>query len=184
MRFPAKWLVIALTACCAQIALADTAQKETVIPEQVLKQMRGNGECRDFDANHMKKMREIAQLSENETLFLLPCFTGAYNVIYHVFVFDRRYPDDVKPSVFAAFSDELGWYGQDQLINAWYDEATRTLTAIEKSRGLGDCGSQPSFTWQEYGWRMTEYRYWGKCDGSRMPGDWPVIYRFKSPKKD
>ena len=149
------------------------------IPQAIAAQIRADTECRDFDAEHMKSARQTAQLSDHHTLYLLPCFTGAYNVVYRAYVLDKRYPNEVEPSIFAAFSDEMGWYGQDQLINASFDTITRTLTAFEKGRGLGDCGSVPSYRWNEYGWRMISYRHWGKCDGSRMPDDWPVIYRFK-----
>ncbi len=119
----------------------------------------------------------------HQTLYLLPCFTGAYNTVYRVYVFDKRYPDELKRSVFAGFSDESGWYGQDQLINAHYDAKTKILSAFEKGRGLGDCGAIPEYTWIEYGWRMMSYRYWGKCDGTHMPEDWPVIYRFNKPRQ-
>ncbi len=91
--------------------------------------------------------------------------------------------DELKRSVFAGFSDESGWYGQDQLINAHYDAKTKILSAFEKGRGLGDCGAIPEYTWNEYGWRMMSYRYWGKCDGTHMPEDWPVIYRFNKPRQ-
>jgi len=151
----------------------------TDLPDRVRKAIASDPECRDYDANHLRSARQVAQLSENHTLYLLPCFTGAYNIIYRVYVVDKRYPEEVRPSLFATYADEMGWYGQNQLINAEFDPKTETLTAFEKGRGLGDCGSIPTYRWNEYGWRMIEYRYWGKCDGSRMPGDWPVIFDFK-----
>jgi len=152
------------------------------VPGPVDKLMRADKECFDYDAHHLKVARTAAKLGKNQTLYLLPCFTGAYNTIYRVYVFDKRYPDELKRSVFAGFSDESGWYGQDQLINAHYDAKTKILSAFEKGRGLGDCGAIPEYTWIEYGWRMMSYRYWGKCDGTHMPEDWPVICRFNKPR--
>jgi len=166
----------------AVICIPSVSYSQNDIPQQIVDQMNTDKDCRDFNAEHMKSARETAQLNDNHTLYLLPCFTGAYNVVYRVYVFDKRYPNETKHSVFAAFSDEMGWYGQNQLINASFDSITRTLTAFEKGRGLGDCGSIPSYRWNEYGWRMISYRHWGKCDGSRVSDDWPVIYRFKQTK--
>ena len=177
---PKHFLVIFMTAwafVCAPVSATDIE-----LPPPVAKLLAADAECIDRHANPIMDARETAQLSENHRLYLVPCFTGAYNVVYRIYVFDRRYPNEAKLSVFAAFSDQMGWYGKIQLINAEYDPKTQTLTAFEKGRGLGDCGSVPTYRWNEYDWRMISYRYWGKCDGSRMPGDWPVIYRFKEPK--
>ncbi len=169
---------------CLVLAGAGLATAAPVaVPEPVDRLMRADKECQDYDANHLREARVAAKLGKDQMLYLLPCFTGAYNMIYRVFVFDKRYPDELKRSVFAGFSDETGWFGQDQLINAEYDAKTKILSAFEKGRGLGDCGAVPEYKWIEYNWRMVRYRYWGKCDGSRMPEDWPVIYRFHKPRQ-
>lgn len=179
LRFSALLLLAGTALASAALAAGQPA----VIPERVDKLHRADKECRDYDASHMKDARVTVELSGGQTLYLLPCFIGAYNVIYRVYVFDKRYPDELKRSVFAGFSDAAGWYGKDDLINAQFDPKTRTLSALEMGRGLGDCGSIPKFQWSDYGLRMIEYRYWGKCDGTHMPEDWPVIYRFKKPEK-
>ena len=158
------------------------AQNAEQLPNAVEANISADRDCQDYNADHLRKARVSAKLGETQTLFLLPCFTGAYNIVYRVYVFDTRFPKELKPSLFASYSDEMGWSGTNSLINADYDENTKTLTAFEKGRGLGDCGSIPTYRWAEYGWRMTEYRYWSKCDGTRMPEKWPVIYRFKKPK--
>ncbi len=174
-RISALFLLAGMTLA----SLPAAAGQHLAIPERVEQLHRSDSECRNYDARHMLNARVTAKLSAEQTLYLLPCYTGAYNVIYSVYVFDKRYPDELKRSFFAGFSEETGWYGKDSLINADFDPKTKTLSAFEKSRGLGDCGSIPKYQWADYGWRMIEYRYWGKCDGSRMPEDWPVIYRFK-----
>ena len=42
-----------------------------------------------------------------------------------------------------------------------------------------DCGAVGTYQWSEYGFRLMRLRYWGKCDGTKMPEEWPVIYEFK-----
>ena len=173
--------VLSLAGCLALTGAGFAA--EVAVPGPVDKLMRADKECLDYDASHLREARVSAELGNGQMLYLLPCFTGAYNMVYRVFVFDKRYPDELKRSVFAGYSDATGWHGQDQLINAHYDPKTKILSAIEKGRGLGDCGAIPEYTWIEYSWRMVSYRYWGKCDGTHMPEDWPVIYRFNKPKQ-
>ena len=176
--FPALFLVGSLALMGSSFAAA----APVAVPQPVDTLMRSDKECQDYNARHLKVARVAAKLGEHQTLYLLPCFTGAYNTIYRIFVFDKRYPGELKRSVFAGYSDETGWQGQDQLINAQYDTKTKILSAFEKGRGLGDCGAIPEYQWIVYGWRMMSYRYWGKCDGTRMPEDWPVIYRYKKRK--
>lgn len=174
---------IALSLCFGLFAIVVSGQPPAVaqvdVPAAVEEKHRADTECEDHDIEHMVNARQGGKLDEHRSVYLLPCFSGAYNIIYRIYVFDRRYPEDVQPTAFAGYSDELGWYGQLQLINAEFDANTKTLSAFEKGRGLGDCGSVPTYKWNEYGWRMIEYRYWGKCDGSRMPEDWPVIFDFR-----
>ena len=158
------------------------AQKQDALLKKIEALLKSDKECGNYDDDFMRRGRMRAELGKTQTLYLLPCFSGAYNIVYRVYVLDTRYPDEARTSLFAGYSDETGWYGKNGLVNAEYDLKTKTLTAFEKGRGLGDCGAIPSYQWTGYSWRMIEYRYWGKCDGSRMPEQWPVIYRFKQPK--
>ncbi len=163
---------------------AEAPKPPLTIAAPVERLHRADRECRDYVAPHLQEARVSDRLDEHRTLYLLPCFAGAYNVVYRVYSFDRRYPDEVKPDTFAAFTDELGWYGKDSLINIDYDAKTKTLTAFEKGRGLGDCGAQPVYRWVDGFWRMLEYRYWGQCDGSRMPEQWPVVFQHPDRKAE
>lgn len=151
------------------------------VPDLVSARHTEDGVCKDYDAEHLFSSRVVDKPDEDHTLYLLPCYAGAYNVVYRIWIADSRQPEEVKRSLFAGYSDEQGWYGTDQLINAEYDPATKMLSAFEKGRGIGDCGSMPTYQWHSGGWRMMEYRYWGKCDGTRKPDDWPVI--FEHPEK-
>lgn len=182
--FPRNAYTAAITAFLASVAFQAAAdQASDILPKPVEVLIRSDTECTDFDARHLKQARNRATVGKTQTLYLVPCYAGAYNVIFRVYVLDTRYPDALRESLFAGYSDETGWYGTNALINAAYDPKTKILSAFEKGRGLGDCGSIPSFQWTGYNWRMVEYRYWGKCDGSRMPEQWPVLFRFKPTKK-
>ena len=151
-------------------------------PGAILTAHLDDGVCKDFEKEHLKDARIADQLEDNKTVYLLPCYAGAYNVIYRVYVFDKRYPSEVKRELFAGYSDDLGWYGKDSLINADYDPKTKTLSAFEKGRGLGDCGSSPTYQWSKHGWRLMELRSWDKCDGSRQREKWPVVFQHPDHK--
>lgn len=160
---------------------ADAAPAPVDVPEVVAERHTDDKVCQDYDAEHLQSSRLADKLDDHHTLYLLPCYTGAYNVIYRAWITDSRDPDEVERSLFAGYTDEQGWFGTDQIINPDYDPETKTLTAFEKGRGVGDCGSVPTYQWHSESWRMMEYRYWGKCDGSRQPDDWPVV--FEHPEK-
>ncbi len=180
--FSVKTWILAVAALGAAVSQPVAAPKTDALPAQIEALLKSDKDCRNYDADFMKKARVTAKLGETQTLYLLPCASGAYNIAYHVYVLDSRYPDSVRRSLFAGYSDEYGWTGRDGLVNAEFDLKTKTLSAFEKARGLGDCGSIPSYRWVEDNWRMIEYRYWGKCDGSRLPEQWPVIFRHEGPE--
>ena len=50
------------------------------------------------------------------------------------------------------------------------------ITAIQPSRGLGDCGDLRSYRWDGTRFRLTLARLMIACRGL-APEDWPVVYR-------
>ena len=155
------------------------------LPGPVIRALRRDSMC-DLDrADSTAFEKSIIQdrLDDNRTLYLLACSLGAYNTVYRIYIYDQRYPDEATPELFAAYSASRGWYGKRSLINADYDPETRTISAFEKGRGLGDCGSLERYKWTADGLRLVSYRYWGRCNGSRMPRDWPEIYRHGANQK-
>ena len=79
--------------------------------------------------------------------------------------------------LFAAFVESLGWTGVDTLSNVAYDPAKKQLTAFEKGRGAGDCGTVGAWEWGGAAFRMVEYRAKEECDGVGEPGKFPIIFR-------
>ena len=117
-----------------------------------------------------------ADLGDGKTLYIIPCFAGAYNTAYRVYLVRNGENEKARTLYFANFSQSLGWYGSDTLINASYEPDTKALISFGKGRGLGDCGNAARYTWDGFDFRMIEYRAWDQCDGSRQPEQWPVVY--------
>lgn len=146
------------------------------IPEPLAKMHFSDGECTSIDRQPLSGFGfETAQVDANNIIYLIPCFVAAYNVVYRVYVGSPGM-EIVRQLLFAEYSDELGWTGAKSLLNISYDAKTKSLHAFAKGRGLGDCGSASQYRWNAYGFKLVEYRYWGKCDGTRLLPDWPVIY--------
>ncbi len=157
------------------------ADAKSALPEAIAKTHGRDAECdlREQQPDLFAKSMVRGKLDADKVLFMLPCFVGAYNMIFRIYVYDARYPNDVRPEYFASYSDQRGWFGKANLINADYDPESKTITARELGRGLGDCGSLLRYRWTADGLRLITYRYWAKCDGTHMPKDWPVIYEYE-----
>ena len=159
----------------------DSSENQASAVPQIISEAHATDSACDLPARLPQIYREgivRSNLDAVNTLFLLPCSSGAYATTFRVFVFDSRYPQDVRPEYFAAYSNKRGWYGKPDLINANYDADTKTITANEVARGIGDCGSQARYRWTADGLRLLSYRYWRKCDGTRMADEWPVIFDY------
>lgn len=104
-------------------------------------------------------------------LHKLPCFYGAYNFGEVWFVeteyeglmplhfaepqLDIEYADDEETAV--AAMTITGFTTQPALINAEFDEETRTITSYSKWRGLGDAFSSGTWTFREGKFVLTHY---------------------------
>lgn len=108
---------------------------------------------------------EVATLTAGETLLLLACGSGAYNVSFVPFVVRRGGRAEIAP-----FDHRPGWWaeeGKPMLINAAWDEERGLLTSFSKGRGLGDCGTDSEYAWDGRAFRLVEQAEMDECRGSR-----------------
>jgi hypothetical protein len=118
---------------------------------------------------------ETAAIGRSETLLLLACGSGAYNVSYVPFVIRRGHGG----AELAAFDVKPGWWAQEgkpMLINAAWDEARGLLTSFSKGRGLGDCGTSSEYAWDGRAFRLVEQAEMEECRGST---DYITTWRAK-----
>jgi hypothetical protein len=107
---------------------------------------------------------ESAALGANETLLLLACGSGAYNVSYVPFVLRRGGKAEL-----AGFDVKPGWWaeeGKPILVNAGWDAEHGLLTSFAKGRGLGDCGTSSEYAWDGRAFRLVEQAEMEECRGS------------------
>lgn len=163
-------------------AIVATGDRQAVTPAPALPVIRafsGTGDVTKLSAAQIKSLRDdnecpiaeymsdppaadYAALGNGKTLVLLPCDSGAYNLIALAFIVGK----DGKP-VLADFDAGTSFNDEgktSQLVNAAFDG--RELTTFAKSRGLGDCGISQSFVWDGAKFRLSEQSEMGECRGS------------------
>jgi hypothetical protein len=110
---------------------------------------------------------ETAALARDETLLLLACGSGAYNVSYVPFILHRG-GGGVRAEL-AAFDAQQDWWaeeGKPILINAGWDKEKGLLGSFSKGRGLGDCGTMAEYAWDGSVFRLVEQAEMAECRGS------------------
>ncbi|HEX8262414.1 MAG TPA: DUF1176 domain-containing protein [Allosphingosinicella sp.] len=120
---------------------------------------------------------ETGTMTRTETLLLLACGSGAYNVSYVPFVL-RRGRGGVGAEL-AAFDVKEPWWaeeGKPMLINAGWDKERGLLMSYSKGRGLGDCGTTAAYAWDGRAFRLVEQAEMGECRGST---DYITTWRAK-----
>ena len=121
---------------------------------------------------------ESAALAAGETLLLLACGSGAYNVSYVPFVVRRGGRAEIAP-----FDHRPGWWaeeGKPMLVNAAWDSKRGLLSSFSKGRGLGDCGTTSEYAWDGRAFRLVAQAEMGECRGST---DYITTWRARLVRK-
>ena len=125
----------------ASHASGEPATAQKTIPKVIKEAHVADPDCSDKDLKMLKEFIVVEPLDENRTLYLLPCYAGAYNVLSGAYAYDKRYPTEARKELLATFNDAVGWTGISLLTNPNFEPKTMTITTLEKGRGLGDCGA-------------------------------------------
>jgi hypothetical protein len=148
------------------------------LPQAVLDRHAIDPECEPFETLANGRDFTIATLDDEHTLYLVPCWSAAYNFGWKVYV--ETAGGSIDPQYFADYSLYSGWTGTPTLVNVYFDPETKVLGSFYKSRGVGDCGSSGTWTWTGYVFRMTEFRARecddGPADENADIGEFPVIF--------
>lgn len=136
--------------------------------------------CGFYDPNRFKNGSGFAvALPDDVELFVLPCTDGgAYNQPYALYQVSSGTLSEVALPIMS----EDGPSTISGATNVDWDHSTKTLTAFDKGRGLGDCGSLD--TWKlrdvpgEVRFALVESRVKDECDGQGEggPETWPLIW--------
>ena len=179
----------------AKDALVRVGAKETVASavrdiidfDQLPPAIRPDFESPESDCGFVEQCRFhygqcfAVRIADDTELYVLPCaLGGAYNQPY---AFYRLYDGKAFEVPLPYMTDE-GPTTTSGAVNVDWDQPSRTLTAFDKGRGLGDCG-----VWDK--WRLSddpvdvrfvlvESRIKDDCDGEgEGPETWPLIWPRK-----
>ena len=114
----------------------------------------------------------VDRLSSDQELWGLPCFSGAYNFGLRYFVTGPRGANP-QPVAFPTSREPA-----DEVVNGEYDPASRTLSAFNKGRGVGDCGIASTWVWTGRDFALQAESEMRECWG--VPSDqWPTTWRSR-----
>lgn len=106
---------------------------------------------------------EFHALGGGQTLVLLPCSAGAYNLSQALFVLNGKGFVPARSDAPVGFAD-----GEKQpvptVVNGRWEKAM--LTSHAKGRGIGDCGVSQEFVWDGTRLRLSRQREMGECRGN------------------
>jgi hypothetical protein len=122
-----------------------------------------------------------ARLGPDQLLWEVPCDAGAYNLI-SLYMLGNAAGTRFVPAV---IEGNTGWENQSvpsaQLVNASYDPGTRQLSAFNKGRGLGDCGSSEAWMWDGRRFARLDETVMGECEGVTSE-HWINIFHAQAAK--
>jgi len=142
-----------------------TGDAATPTPAQ-LESMRKQAKCDLVDNKTGVLSPEAHAIGGGKTLVILPCSTGAYNLIGALFVIDGKTVTPAKtdsPSGFDETGADSGTPVRSVVNGAFADGL---LTSYAKGRGIGDCGVQQSYVWDGTKLRLSEQSAMGECRGN------------------
>lgn len=115
-----------------------------------------------------------ARLAPNLMLWGAICSSGAYNFGYKFFTSD----DSGQAGRALTFPYARGWEQADTVyvVNADFDPDTLVVSAFEKGRGLGDCGSLVQWVWNGAEFVLLRQDIMSDCRGV-VTEHWPTLFR-------
>ena len=114
------------------------------------------------------------RLTAELVLWEIPCGAGAYNQST-AFYFGDAAGGALRPVPLSEPQNEGEVPGHHQ-INAGLDPETGRISAFNKGRGIGDCGSEQAWVWDGRRFVLVHERTMGECEGV-MVDLWPVLHR-------
>lgn len=108
---------------------------------------------------------EAYLLNGSTWLALVPCGSGAYNFLSVPVLVNRSIGRRMKVATFDFAPGFTEASGPPMLVNADWDAATGQLSSFAKGRGLGDCGSAETYTWDGSKFRLLSKIAMEECRG-------------------
>jgi hypothetical protein len=100
------------------------------------------------------------QLTPKRQLVAVHCTSGAYNIAHRWFFIDDG---EATPIDFDSPIPDDG--AEPWLINSEFEPSTGSLSAFNRGRGLGDCGTISRYVYTDRGFELAEWTTMPTCQG-------------------
>ncbi len=104
----------------------------------------------------------------------VPCFVGAYNIIYRAYLVNATTGDMMRDVRFPMLDAKGRMMRQNEIVSPVFDANGRILSSFNRGRGLGDCGEQYRWHWNGKNFQLVEQRMKDACDGKS--GSWRKVW--------
>lgn len=157
-----------------------TAKKDPTrtngFPNRLLAQHHGEAtNCDNFSDKTVRlNQGQIAPLTFGSTLYILPCFTAAYNAGFRLYIGDSGNEGFFRTQYLATLSQNGAWTANDILMGAQFETDSKTLSTFYKARGAGGCGYAAKYRWNDWQFELIEYRDKPECDDT--DDLFPIVY--------
>ena len=148
---------------------------QTQLPEAMprsLSSLAAVRECASENAQDISRdeIYDVHRLGPDTLLWSVPCGSGAYN-------FSRLWLTSANDGSQAKLvSFPTSGRPEQTLVNSGFDPESNSISAFNKARGAGDCGSMASWMWTGSAFALTSEYIMGDCLG--MPWEfWPSTWR-------
>lgn len=159
----------------------DAGSRPGGIPAALLAQHAADTECQPMSEIVNGADIETGTVGDSRPIYFLPCWGAAYNFGWKAYVeiFDGEFA--VQP--FPEYLPSRGWTATTHLVNYAFDPGAGTVHTFNKARGLGDCGTAGTWEWDEFAFRLIEFRAEEVCaeavDETAPMGEFPVVYSLE-----
>ena len=141
----------------------------TTVPKSVLE--RRKAECDDSERYDPGGQGiEGFNLGKGRTLWSVPCGAGAYNAWSKFYL--QQGSTSVMPHPFLGPERPASDEDAHSLVNVSIEPETGQISAFSKGRGIADCGTAETHTWDGTRFVMTTLIEMNACSGL-MPDFWP-----------
>jgi hypothetical protein len=158
--------------------LASPANAQTVaVPAAALDSAFDAAQC-IVTKEESLEMAQSYDIDNGRKIVVAGCWRAAYQAGDIVFVIEpdgaARLMSFERPRV---GGNGKGMERVQQLSEAAFDPAKKTMSSFHKGRGIGDCGSMGEWAWTGTEFRLKAFFFKEKCDGKLFSGGkrWQVF---------
>lgn len=145
----------------------------TSVPKAVLE--RRKAECDDSERYDPGGQGiEGFSIGKGRILWSIPCGAGAYNAWSKFYLQDGR--TSVIPYPFPGPESTVSDEDAHSLVNVSIEPETGQISTFSKGRGIADCGTAETYTWDGTRFVLTTLLEMNAC-GGLMPDYWPQLVK-------